>query len=119
MAQEIIVVDQYSTDGQRTWPRPGARIYQEPWKGFAGQKNSAVEKATGDWILSLDADERVPAPLKEEIEADRGAEAALHGYFIARKNFFSGQWIRHGGWYPTTVSVSSKKDPALRGACRP
>jgi len=100
-AQEIIVVDQYSTDGTvETAKRLGARVYQESWKGFAGQKNSALEKAGGDWILSLDADERITIPLKEEIEETISRNDASHGYFIARKNFFSGQWIRHGGWYP-------------------
>ncbi|MBP1740318.1 MAG: glycosyl transferase, family 2 [Deltaproteobacteria bacterium] len=100
-AQEIIVVDQYSTDRTADMARGlGARVYQESWKGFAGQKNSAVEKATGDWILSLDADERITTPLKEEMEETMGRKDAFNGYFIARKNFFSGQWIRHGGWYP-------------------
>jgi glycosyltransferase involved in cell wall biosynthesis len=100
-AQEIIVVDQYSTDGTAGMAKGlGARVYQESWKGFAGQKNSALEKATGDWILSLDADERVPLPLRAEIENTMSRKDAFHGYFIARRNFFSGRWIRHGGWYP-------------------
>jgi len=100
-AQEIVVVDEFSSDGTVDVAKGlGARVYQEPWKGFAGQKNSAVKKTTGDWILSLDADERIPLPLKEEIEETIGRNDAFHGYFIARKNFFSGRWIRHGGWYP-------------------
>ena len=100
-AQEIVVLDQFSTDGTaEAAKRLGARVYQEHWKGFARQKNSAVEKTTGDWILSLDADERITLPLKEEIEETISRNDAFHGYFIARKNFFSGQWIRHGGWYP-------------------
>ena len=100
-AQEIVVVDQFSSDGTADMAKGlGARVYQESWKGFALQKNSAVEKAMGDWILSLDADERITGPLKEEIEETIGRKDAFHGYFIGRKNFFSGQWIRHGGWYP-------------------
>jgi len=100
-AQEIVVVDEFSSDETVDVAKGlGARVYQEPWKGFAGQKNSAVKKTTGDWILSLDADERIPLPLKEEIEETIGRNDAFHGYFIARKNFFSGRWIRHGGWYP-------------------
>jgi glycosyltransferase involved in cell wall biosynthesis len=100
-AQEIIVVDQYSTDGTADMAKGlGARVYQEPWKGFAGQKNSAVEKATGDWILSLDADERITASLREEIGEIIRRTDAFNGYFIARRNFFSGQWIRRGGWHP-------------------
>ena len=100
-AQELVVVDEFSTDGTEDLARGlGARVFQESWKGFAGQKNSAVEKATGDWILSLDADERIPLPLREEIEETMRRRNSFNGYFIARKNFFSGQWIRHGGWYP-------------------
>jgi glycosyltransferase involved in cell wall biosynthesis len=100
-AQEIVVVDQFSSDGTAEMARNlGARVYQESWKGFARQKNSAVEKTTGDWILSLDADERITGPLKEEIEETIGRKDAFHGYFIPRKNFFAGQWIRHGGWHP-------------------
>ncbi len=100
-AQEIVVVDQFSSDGTAEMARRlGARVYQESWKGFARQKNSAVEKATGHWILSLDADERITGPLKQEIHETIGRKDTLPGYFIARKNFFSGQWIRHGGWYP-------------------
>ncbi len=100
-AQEIVVVDQFSTDGTADMAKGlGARVYQESWKGFARQKNSAVEKTTGDWILSLDADERITGPLKQEIGETIVRKDAFHGYFIARKNFFSGQWICHGGWYP-------------------
>jgi len=100
-AQEIVVLDQFSTDGTaEAAERLGARVYQEPWKGFARQKNSALEKTTGDWVLSLDADERITLPLKEEIEETVGGKDACSGYFIARKNFFSGRWVRHGGWYP-------------------
>jgi len=100
-AQEIVVVDEFSTDATADIAKGlGARVYKESWKGFAGQKNSAVEKTTGDWILSLDADERIPLPLREEIEETIGRNDAFHGYFIARKNFFSGRWIRRGGWYP-------------------
>ena len=87
-AQEIVVVDQFSTDGTADMAkRLGARVYQEPWKGFARQKNSAVEKTTGDWILSLDADERIPGPLKEEIEETIDRKDAFHGYFIATEKF--------------------------------
>ena len=110
-AQEIVVVDEFSSDGTADMAKGlGARVYQESWKGFACQKNSAVEKTTCDWILSLDADERITGPLKEEIEETIGRNDASHGYFIARKNFFSGQWIRHGGWYPDYCLRLFKKE---------
>ena len=100
-AQEIVVVDEFSSDGTADMAKSfGAKVYQESWKGFSGQKNSAVEKTAGDWVLSLDADERITYPLRQEIEETIERKDAFHGYFIARKNFFSGQWIRHGGWYP-------------------
>lgn len=103
-ASEAIVVDRFSTDDTAAIAREcGARVYQEEWKGFAGQKNSAIEKAQTPWILSLDADERVPPPLAEEIRAVIRQPDALDGYHVPRKNFFGGQWIRHGGWHPDHV----------------
>lgn len=100
-ADEIIVVDGFSTDGTDRMARDlGARLFQEPWKGFAAQKNSAVQKARGPWILSLDADERVTEPLREEIRAVLTKDPRCEGYLIPRKNFFCGRFIRHGGWHP-------------------
>jgi glycosyltransferase involved in cell wall biosynthesis len=70
MAREIIVVDSGSTDRTAEIAKSqGAKVFVEEWKGYAAQKNSAIEKATGDWILSLDADEEVDAPLAEAIIA--------------------------------------------------
>ncbi|HEY9127587.1 MAG TPA: glycosyltransferase family 2 protein, partial [Acidobacteriaceae bacterium] len=69
-ANEIVVVDSGSTDATVEIAQGfGAGIFEEPWKGFAGQKNSAIAHATGDWVLSLDADEEVSAALAGEIEA--------------------------------------------------
>ena len=98
---EIIVVDSGSTD--RTLviaAAAGARIFHEPWKGFAGQKNSALDKATGDWVLSLDADEPLEPASAGEIRTLLASDPPLNGYWIPRKNFFLGRWIRHGGFYP-------------------
>ena len=104
-ADEIVVVDSGSTDRTREIAESfHAKFFVEPWRGFAAQKNFALEKAGGDWVLSLDADEEVEPALADEI---RGAlanpEAA--GFWVPRKNFFLGRWIRHGGFYP---------DPKLR-----
>jgi glycosyltransferase involved in cell wall biosynthesis len=100
-ADEVVVVDSGSTDGTleiaRQW---GARVFQEEWKGYAAQKNSAIDKTRNEWILSLDADERVPAALQREIENRLAAAPPVDGFYIARKNFFSGRWIRTCGWYP-------------------
>jgi glycosyltransferase involved in cell wall biosynthesis len=100
-AAEIVIIDSFSADGTAEIARGmGATVFQQQWQGFGQQKNSAIDKAHGSWILSLDADERVPPPLRREIEEVASQENAFDGYRIARKNFFRGKWIRRGGWYP-------------------
>ncbi len=99
-ADELIVVDAESIDKTVQIAREFTdRVYVRPWPGFAAQKNFGLEQATGDWILSLDADEEVPRELREEIEgilAGRGGA----GYRMPRRNLFWGHWVRHGGLYP-------------------
>jgi glycosyltransferase involved in cell wall biosynthesis len=103
---EIIVVDSGSSDRTLEIARShGAKIFSEPWKGFAAQKNSAMEKAAGDWVLQLDADEALEEELADEINRELAQNGELVGYWIPRKNFFLGRWIKHGGFYP---------DPKLR-----
>lgn len=103
---EIIVVDSGSTDRTLEIARSyGAKVFVEPWKGFAAQKNSAIEKASCDWVLQLDADEALEAELAAEIENALQGAPSVVGFWIPRKNFFLGRWIRHGGFYP---------DPKLR-----
>jgi len=100
-AAEIILVDQFSEDGTaETAQSLGAKVFQEPWQGYARQKNSAIDKAQGPWILSLDADERVPPALRQEIEEILNGNNVCCGFYIPRKNYFCGRWISHGGWYP-------------------
>ncbi len=103
---EIIVVDNGSSDRTVEIARElGAKVFVEEWKGFAAQKNSAIAKATGDWILSLDADEAVEPELAQEIFATLQPEQTLTGYWIPRKNLFLGRWIKRAGFWP---------DPKLR-----
>ena len=103
---EIIVVDSGSTDHTLEIARSfGAKVFDEPWKGFAAQKNSAMEKASGDWVMQLDADERLDPELAAEIADVLRSNPRVQGFWIPRKNFFLGRWIRHGGFYP---------DPKLR-----
>lgn len=105
-ADEIVVVDSGSTDNTRQIAESfRAKLYVEPWKGFAAQKNSALAKATGDWLLSLDADEEVEPALAGEIREALATNPSVEGFWIPRKNFFLGRWMRHGGFYP---------DPKLR-----
>ena len=134
---EIIVVDSGSTDRTIEIAKSfGARVFVQEWKGYAAQKNSAIDKATGDWILSLDADEEVEPKLATDIqttlaqwnETDEYARTKRYrprdvqhnfqiwhelddvhsldtdcyfdGFFLQRKNFFLGRWIKHGGFWP-------------------
>ena len=99
-ADELVVVDAESQDKTVQIAREFTdRVLVRPWAGFAEQKNFAVAQATGDWILSLDADEEVPPELRAEIQALLGAEPAEDGYRVPRRNIFWGRWIRHGGLY--------------------
>lgn len=102
-ADEILIVDSNSIDATREIAaRCGARVLQNSWPGFALQKQFAVENAAHDWILSLDADERISAALRDEIlkikKSDSGPDC--DGYQIPRRTFYLGRWIRGGGWYP-------------------
>ena len=100
-ADEILVVDSESTDRTReTAEDLGARVVVKPWPGFAAQKQFATESASNDWILSLDADERVTEELRKEIEVIRRAGPKFDGYSIARRSIYLGREIRFGGWYP-------------------
>jgi glycosyltransferase involved in cell wall biosynthesis len=131
---EIIVVDSGSTDRTVEIAKSfGAKVFVEEWKGFAAQKNSAIDRANGEWILSLDADEELDTFLRQALHellesldrlsalgksqpvaasgADDGPSsdsiphAAFVGLYIPRKNEFLGRWIKHGGYWP---------DPKLR-----
>ena len=100
-ADEIVVIDNGSTDETlKICGEYRARVFPEDWKGYSDQKNSAIEKTRNEWVLSLDADERIGPELRQEIEGALQGNPSVDGYFIARKNFFLGRWIRHCGWYP-------------------
>jgi glycosyltransferase involved in cell wall biosynthesis len=99
---EIIVVDSGSTDGtQRICQDAGAKLFNHTWQGFAAQKQFAMELATCEWILNLDADEAVSTELAIEIQSCmRSRLKNIHGYAMPRLSRYLGRWIRHGGWYP-------------------
>jgi glycosyltransferase involved in cell wall biosynthesis len=102
---EIVVLDSGSTDDTvAICRRAGARVLETDWPGWVAQKNRAVAAASHDWILALDADERVDPALRAEIEALRArgeqAEDDVVAYEVTRKVRHLGRWIRHGGWYP-------------------
>lgn len=103
---EIVVIDSGSTDRTVEIAESyGAKVFMEPWKGFAAQKNSAIDKASCEWVLQLDADEALETELVQEIQSALKAAPASVAFWIPRKNFFLGRWIKHGGFYP---------DPKLR-----
>jgi len=132
---EIIVVDSGSTDRTVEIANSlGAKVFVEEWKGFAAQKNSAIDKATGDWILSLDADEELPDELRRALDLTLvfmrekslpnpdgewlhnfvGIKDPEHtvGFRIWRRNFFLGKPLRWGGYYPDPKLRLARKEVA-------
>jgi (heptosyl)LPS beta-1,4-glucosyltransferase len=105
-ADEILVIDSGSTDD--TVPRARAytpHIFSITWQGYGAARNYALEKATGEWILWLDADERVTPELAGEIRQILQEDPPeIDGFSIARRAYFLGRWIRHSGWYPGRVT---------------
>ncbi|WP_323012605.1 glycosyltransferase family 2 protein [Castellaniella sp.] len=103
-ADEIIVLDSGSTDATGDIVRQhGAIWHQSPdWPGFGPQKNRALDLASGDWVLSIDADERVTPELADHIQQVLQAPTA-DAYRIARLSNFCGRWIKHSGWWPDHV----------------
>jgi glycosyltransferase involved in cell wall biosynthesis len=104
LASEIIVVDSGSTDHTVEIARGcGARVVVREWAGFGAQKNFAVAQATNDWVLCLDADERLTPPLAAAIGTAITTPASATSpaaYAMARRNRFLGRWLAHGEGYP-------------------
>lgn len=99
-ADEIIIFDSGSTDHTIEICRHYTQhVYITDWPGFGKQKNRAIEHANSEWVLSLDADERVSTELKKEIQTTIQT-AALNGYLIPRLSYYCGQPMRHSGWWP-------------------
>ncbi|MBN2012759.1 glycosyltransferase family 2 protein [candidate division KSB1 bacterium] len=103
-ADEIVVMDSHSTDKTRTIAREYTQhVYDVDWQGYAATKNLALEKTTGDWVLWIDADERVTDELAQTIKKVLENDSGSNGYEIPRKAYFLGCWIKHCGWYPGYV----------------
>lgn len=108
---EIILVDNGSTDHTvAIAKRMGCRVFETTdWPGFGAQKQRSLDQARGEWILSIDADERVTLSLQEEIE-DVISKNRHEGYMIKRRSQFLGRWMRFGGWYPDYVLRLAKRE---------
>lgn len=100
-ADEVLLVDSESTDKTREIAESfGAKVIVQKWLGFSKQKQFAVDSAKYDWIFSLDADEKVSAELRHEIEDLKSSKEIADGYKIPRLSIYMNRPIRHGGWYP-------------------
>jgi glycosyltransferase involved in cell wall biosynthesis len=109
---ELIVVDSGSNDRTaEIAAAQGARVVAHPFEGFGAQKNFALSLAQGDWVLSIDADERVDAVLAGEIK--RVVASPTHdGYEVSRLSYFCGRAMRHSGWFPDRVLRLFRRDRA-------
>jgi glycosyltransferase involved in cell wall biosynthesis len=103
-ADERVVVDSGSTDDTVAIARAcGARVEQtSDWPGFGPQKNRALDLATGEWVFSIDADERVTPALRVQIQAAI-AQPRFDAYSVNRSSSYCGQYMRHSGWYPDRI----------------
>jgi (heptosyl)LPS beta-1,4-glucosyltransferase len=100
-ADEIIVVDSFSTDHTIEIVKNYTdKIYQRKWEGYAKQKIFSINEATNEWILNLDADERISAELREAIEKILIENPEVNGYQVSVRNYYLGKWIKHANWYP-------------------
>ena len=112
-ADEIVVVDSKSTDKTVDIAKSFTdKVYEKEWEGYAENKNFALSKTTSEWILWLDADERVTNDLAQEIIKTINTDSDIDGYELARKAFFLGRWIKHCGWYPGYVLRVFKRENA-------
>ena len=122
-ADEVIVVDSWSTDGTAEIAASlGARVVQFNFTGFGDLRNHALDACTHPWIFSLDADERCTPEVAAEIRAitqQPDAADAPQAYWVPRRNFFMGRWIRHSGWYPNFRQPQLFRQGALRYDAQP
>jgi glycosyltransferase involved in cell wall biosynthesis len=113
-ADEIVVVDSGSTDGTVELARnAGATVIETPdWPGFGPQKNRALAAASGEWILSIDADERITPELAQEIIQTISQSTTSDAYEISRRSWYCGRFIQYAGWSPDYVLRLFKRNTA-------
>ncbi len=111
-AAEVVVVDSGSTDRTVEIAREfGAVVHVESWLGFGRQKQMAIDRCRYDWVMVLDADERVGLETQAEIREALTTGASV-AYSFPRQNYFCGRWLRHAGWWPDRVVRLFRKDSA-------
>lgn len=100
--EELVVVDSLSTDGTyEICQRCTEKTYQRPWTGHRDQYQYAADLTTKEWILFVDADEEIPLELAREIRKRlQGGAEGVDAFFVYRRTYYLGRWIRYGGWYP-------------------
>ncbi|WP_245909561.1 glycosyltransferase family 2 protein [Sphaerotilus hippei] len=119
-ADEIIVADSHSTDGTVEIAEGlGARVVQIDFQGFGDLRNRAIAQCRGDWIFSLDADERCTPEVRDEVLALVDGAARHDAYWVPRRNYFMGRWIRHSGWYPNFRQPQLFRRGAMRYTMEP
>lgn len=100
-ANEVVVVDSFSTDRTvEICKEYTAKVFQNEWTNFPHQKNIALNKVSNEWVLNLDADERVSPELQIEIKSAIARDDDYAGYLLPMKIYFHGRWIRYGGYWP-------------------
>ncbi len=114
-ADEIIVADSFSTDATvEIAQKFGAEVVQIPFNGFGDLRNKAIDACRHDWIFSLDSDERCTEQARKEIEKIICAKDHADAYFVPRRNYFLGRWIKHSGFYPDYRQPQLFKRGSLR-----
>jgi len=116
---EIVLVDNGSEDRTLEIAEEfKCKIFRTAsWPGFGLQKQLALSKATGEWVFSIDADERVSSALANEIHKTLNHNSIVNGFYVSRKNFFLGRELRHGGWSPDwTLRLARRKEAAFTDA---
>ncbi len=110
-ADEIIIVDAHSKDQTIQIAKDYTnKIFIKEWQGYANTRNYALQLVNNEWVLFIDADERVTSELKEEIiKSISKKDSELVGYMIPRRSYFLGKWIKYCGWYPNYVTRLFKK----------
>jgi (heptosyl)LPS beta-1,4-glucosyltransferase len=104
-ADDVVVVDCRSVDNTvQIASSLGARVFVERWRGFAGQKQFAVDQCRHDWVLILDSDERIPEETAKVIQREMARTARMvSAYSFKRKNYLHGRWIKRCGWWPDRI----------------